>query len=39
MLAKMRDQIWTAVHALMENEGVTFEDCLSLTLHILPLLL
>ena len=38
MLANMRDQIWTAIHALMESEGVTFEDCLSLTLHILLLL-
>ena len=38
-LANMRDQIWTAVRALMESKGVTFEDCLSLMLHILPLLL
>ena len=38
-LANMRDQIWTAVHALMESEGMTFEDCLSLMLCILPLLL
>ena len=38
-LANMRDQIWTAVHTLTESEGVTFEDCLSLMLHILPLLL
>ena len=37
-LANMRDQIWTAVHALVESEGVTFEDCLSLTLCILLLL-
>ena len=37
-LANMRDQIWTAVHTLAESEGVTFEDCLSLTLCILPLL-
>ena len=36
MLANMRDQIWTAVRALMESEGMTFDDCLSLTLHILP---
>ena len=35
-LANMRDQIWTAVHAIVESEGVTFEDCLSLTLHLLP---
>ena len=31
-LANMRDQIWTAVHALAESEGVTFEDCI-LPLH------
>ena len=37
-LANMRDQIWTAIRALMESEGVTFEDCLSLMLRILPLL-
>ena len=35
-LASMRDQIWTAVHALTESEGMTFEDCLSLVLCILP---
>ena len=39
MLANMGDQIWTAVHALAESEGMTFEDCLSLTLHTLLLLL
>ena len=39
MLANMREQIWTAVQALVESEGVTFKDCLSLTLRILPLLL
>ena len=38
MLANMRDQIWTAVHTLVESKGMTFKDCLSLTLHILPLL-
>ena len=37
-LANMRDQIWTAIHTLAEGEGVTFEDCPSLTLRILPLL-
>ena len=36
MLANMRDQIWTAVRALTESEGVTFKDCLSLKLCILP---
>ena len=39
MLADMRDQILTAVHTLAESEGVTFKDCLSLMLRILPLLL
>ena len=37
-LANMRDQVWTAVRALAEGEGMTFEDCLSLALCILPLL-
>ena len=36
-LANMRDQIWTTVHALVESEGVTFKDCLSLVLYILLL--
>ena len=39
VLANMRDQIWTAIHALAESEGVTFKDCLNLMLHILLLLL
>ena len=38
MLANMRDQIWTTIHALTESEGITFEDCLSLVLCILLLL-
>ena len=37
-LANMRDQIWTTICTLMESKGMTFKDCLSLTLHILPLL-
>ena len=37
-MANMRDQIWTVIHALAESKGMTFEDCLSLELHILPLL-
>ena len=37
-LTNMRDQIWTAICALVESEGVTFQDCLSLTLRILSLL-
>ena len=38
MLANIRDQVWTTVHALMESEGVAFKDCLNLALHILLLL-
>ena len=38
-LANMRDQIWTAIHTLADGEGMTFEDCLKLSLCILPLLL
>ena len=37
-LSNMRDQVWTAVRALAENEGITFNDCLSLTLQVLNLL-
>ena len=37
MLANMRDRIWTTVCTLTESEGMTFEDCLSLTLCILLL--
>ena len=39
MLANMRDQIWTTIRTLMESEGMTFGDCLSLMLCILLLLL
>ena len=35
-LANLRDQIWTAIRTLVESEGMTFEDCLSLMLRILP---
>ena len=38
-LANMRDHVWTAICALMESEGITFEYCLNLGLRILPLLL
>ena len=38
-LNNMRDQVWVAVRALAENEGMTFNDCLSLALQILNLLL
>ena len=37
-LSDMRVQIWTAICTLAESKGVTFEDCLSLTLRILHLL-
>ena len=37
-LNNMRDQVWVTVHALAENEGITFTDCLSLTLQVLNLL-
>ena len=37
-LANMRDRIWTVICTLAEGEGMTFEDCLSLALLILPLL-
>ena len=37
-LSNMRDQVWAAVRALAENEGITFNDCLSLTLQVLNLL-
>ena len=38
-LSNMRDQVWATVCALTENEGITFDDCLSLTLYVLHLLL
>ena len=37
-LINIRDQIWTTVHTLTENEGITFKDCLSLVLCVLHLL-
>ena len=37
-LSKMRDQVWATVCALTENEGITFNDCLNLTLQVLHLL-
>ena len=37
-LNNMRDQVWVTVHTLAENEGITFNDCLSLTLQVLNLL-
>ena len=38
-LINMRDQVWTAICTLAENEGVTFDNCLSIALHVLHLLL
>ena len=35
----MRDQVWATVRTLKENEGITFNDCLSLALQVLNLLL
>ena len=37
-LSNMRDQVWTTVCALTENEGITFNNYLSLTLPVLHLL-
>ena len=37
-LSNIRDQVWATVHALTENEGITFNDCLSLALQVLNLL-
>ena len=34
----MRDQVWVTVHALAENEGIKFNNCLSLALQVLNLL-
>ena len=38
-LNNMRSEIWAAIHALAENEGITFDACLGLTLQVLNLLL
>ena len=37
-LNDMRDQVWVAICALAENEVITFNDCLGLTLQVLNLL-
>ena len=37
-LNNMRGNIWAAIHALAENEGITFDACLGLTLQVLNLL-
>ena len=38
-LNNMRGEVWTTVHALAENEGITFDACLGLMLQVLNLLL
>ena len=37
-LNNMRDQVWAAIHALAENEGIMFNACLGLALQVLNLL-
>ena len=37
-LSSMRDEVWTVIRALVENEGVTFNTCLYLRLQVLGLL-
>ena len=37
-LNNMRGKIWAAIHALAENEGITFDVCLGLVLQVLNLL-
>ena len=34
----MRGEVWATVHALAENEGITFDACLGLALQVLNLL-
>ena len=36
-LSNMRDQVWSAVCTLAENESITFNGCLSLILQVLNL--
>ena len=38
VLSNMRGKVWAAVHALAENEGITFNACLGITLQVLNLL-
>ena len=38
-LDDMQDKVWDAIHALAENEGITFDACLGLVLQVLNLLL
>ena len=37
-LNNMRDQVWATICTLEENEGITFNDCLGLTLQVFNLL-
>ena len=37
-LSDMRGEVWAAVHALAENEGITFDACLGIVLQVLNLL-
>ena len=37
-LSDMRGEVWDAIHALAESEGITFNACLGLTLQVLNLL-
>ena len=37
-LNNMRDEVLAAIHTLAENEGITFDACLGLTLQVLNLL-
>ena len=34
----MKDQVWAAIRTLVENKGITFNDCLGLALQVLNLL-
>ena len=38
-LKNMRGDIWATIHTLAENEGITFDTCLGLTLQVRNLLL
>ena len=35
--SNMRDEVWDAIHALAESEGIMFDACLGLTLQVLNL--
>ena len=37
-LSDMQGEVWDAIHALAESEGITFNACLGLTLQVLNLL-